>query len=93
MWDQTKMTLRAFARRIAAASGSTGANVPLFVRMAVVVAIGAVVVQQLNAATPMLVFAGPGDATAFVMDQLHDLSHASVRLMSLGNDVIAFLGL
>lgn len=70
-----------------------GGNLSLLARMFAVVAIAFTCVHLLNKATPLLVFGGPGDATAFVIGQFEVLAQVSLKLMSLGSGVLEFLGL
>ena len=65
-------------------------SLSLMVRIAVVVAMGTVAVTVLNDASPMVVLGGPGEATVVVSGQLQGLTQLSVKLMSLGREVLAF---
>ena len=65
-------------------------NLSLLARMFVVAAIGVAAIDLLNHAAPSLVVGGAGDATAFAMGQLRDLTQLSLKLMALGHDVFVF---
>ena len=65
----------------------------LLARMAAVAAIGIVAVDQLNHVSTSIVLGDPVDVTEFAMAQVQTLAHVSSRLMALGTDVVAFIGL
>ena len=68
-------------------------NLSLLARMFAVVAIAFASVNLLNKASPMFVFGGPGDATAFVIGQFEVMTQVWLKLMTLGTHVLTFLGL
>ena len=63
----------------------------LLARMFAVAAIGVAAIALLNSAPPTIVLGDPGEVTAFVTSQAQTFVHASVKLMTVGHDVVAFI--
>jgi len=91
MLNRISKATRVVAFRAQPADRRVFLNYALIARMVIVAALGVLAVTLLNDIVPSLAVGGTGDATALIVDLLRAQVQISMKLVSIGRDVFAFV--